>query len=68
MKNPQIELNVTIYDSLNGRYITPEEVGADPKCYICSIEEYNEFFEYFEFVGRQLFTRGELERIIRRGW
>lgn len=67
MKNPQIELNVIIYDSLNGHYITPEAVGADPKCYICSIEEYNEFFEDFEFVGRQLFTRGELERIIKRG-
>ena len=66
MKNPFIELNVTIYDSLNGRYITPEAIGADPYYYICSVEEYNEFFEDFEFVGRQLFTRNELERIAKR--
>ena len=67
MNNPQIELNVTIYDSLNDRYITPEAASENPKCYICSIEEYNEFFEDFEFVGRDIFTRRELQRMLIRG-
>ena len=67
MSIPQIELNVTIYDSLNDRYITPEAVSENPKCYICSIEEYNEFFDEFEFVGRDIFTRRELERMLIRG-
>ena len=67
MRNPQVELNVTIYDSLNDRYITPEAVSENPNGYICEIEEYNEFFEEILYIGRQLFTRGELERIIRRG-
>lgn len=67
MKNPKVELNVTIYDSLNDRYITPEEIGAYPYCYICSVEEFNEFLDDYEYIGRQLFTRGELERMIRRG-
>ena len=75
MKNPQIELNVTIYDSLNDRYITPFDVGCDPNCYLCKVEERPEFpDEYvemrnidYEFVGRQLFTRGELQRMAKRG-
>ena len=66
-KNPAIELNVPIFDTLNGRYITPEAIGADPYCYICGVEEYNEFLDDFEYIGRQLFTRGELERMIRKG-
>lgn len=75
MKNPKIELNVAIYDSLNDRYITPVNVGCDPYCYICEVEEIPDFdSEYvelkdldYEFVGRQLFTRCELERIAKRG-
>lgn len=67
MRNSQIEMNDPIYDALNDRYITPIDIGSDPKCYICEVEEFNQFLDDFELIGRQLFTRGELERMIRMG-
>lgn len=75
MNNPHIELNVAIYDSLNGRYITPVAVGCNPLCYICEVEEMPDYPEEYvemynidyEFIGRQLFTRGELQRMMKRG-
>lgn len=70
MKKSTIEINKPIYDSFKGRYITPITIGSNPDHFICEIEEKpysDEFIEMdYEIVGRQMFTRLELERILKR--
>ena len=70
-------MNTPIYDSLNDRYITPVAVGNNKDHYICVIEESPDFdpdeeveMKYidYEIVGRKMFTRNELESILRRGY
>lgn len=71
-----IEINKPIYDPLNDRYITPIASGTNLDHFICIIEEMPEFddeaveMKYidYEIVGRQMFTRKELESILRRGY
>lgn len=54
-----------MYDSLNGRYLTVDGVGTDPKVYRCIVEEFNDDSD-LEITGTQLFTRYEIERMMRR--
>jgi len=61
-----IELGMRVYDSLNGRYITIDGVGCDPNVYRCIVEEFNEDASDLEIIGTQLFTRYEIERMMRR--
>lgn len=42
MRRQHIELGMRFYDERHGRYITPDGVGANPKCYSCIVEEFDE--------------------------
>ena len=64
MKNP-IKLGERFYDERNGRYITPDGVGCDPKCYFCIVEEITEEGDLV-VVERALFMAFELEKMKRR--
>ena len=52
------------YDERNGRYLTADGHGADPKCWRCIQEEMNEDGEY-EVTDTVLMMQGELERMAR---
>lgn len=64
MRHP-IKLGQIFYDDRNGRYITPDGVGADPNAYSCIVEELDDEGELV-VVGRQLFKSYELERMVRK--
>lgn len=49
------------YDESNGRYITPDGVGSNPKVFSCVVEEFDENGE-LEVTSRQLFTLYELQK------
>ena len=63
-KNP-IELGTRFYDERNGRYITPDGVGVDPRCYSCIVEEFDEDGELV-VSDRLLFMEYELRHFERR--
>ena len=63
--NHPIKIGQIFYDDRNERYIIPDGVGADPKCYSCVVEELNENGD-LAFVGRQEFKSYELERMVRK--
>lgn len=54
-----ITLGMTFFDEANGRYITPDGVGRDPRVFACIVEEITEAGDT-EITGRQLFTETEL--------
>ena len=48
------------FDESNGRYLTIDGFGRDPKVASCVVEEFNEDAD-LEITGRQLFTISELK-------
>lgn len=48
------------WDESNGRYLTVDGFGRDPKTARCVVEEFNEDGE-LEIIGTQLFTERELK-------
>ena len=55
-----IKNGTRFYDEMNGRYITTDGTGTDPRCWSCIVEEMNDEGEY-EVTGRQIFTENELK-------
>lgn len=55
----QIKKGMRFYDESNGRYITTDGQGCDPKVWLCVVEEVNDNGD-FEIVDTQLFTEYEL--------
>lgn len=53
------------YDDRNGRYLTVDGVGCDPKCYECIVEEAAEDGDLI-VTGRVLMMQGELAKMERR--
>lgn len=60
-----IRIGDKFYDAKEGRYITTDGQGCDPRCWSCIVEEANEEGE-FEVTGRQLFMESELKKFERR--
>lgn len=59
MKN--ITNGMTFWDESNGRYLTTDGIGRDPRVFCCIVEEFNEDGE-LEITGRQLFTVNGLKK------
>ena len=57
MKNGDV-----FYDERNGRYLTVDGFGCDPKVAAWVVEEMGDDGEY-EITGRQLFNVNELKRM-----
>ena len=56
-----VSIGLSVYDSLNGRIITPIRTAAGKGVYICTVEEITENGD-LSFEGTQLFTEYELKR------
>lgn len=57
-----IKNNTTYYDTYNDRYIITTGVCANPKTWLCVVEEYNEDVDDIIITGSQLFNEYELNK------
>ena len=61
----EIKMGDRFYDERNGRYLTVDGVGADPKVFCCIVEEIED--EDYTVTGRQLFNMNELKHFQKEG-